>query len=422
MMFDADPNKPLHPAPQDPAPQDLAADDAAALEALLAAGFDPAAVPEARRERSRRMLKLLNALESSPMSSSDRGVLVDVTMARVMRTSREAGPGSAQPLMLTEADVRAVDAMADAGFDARGVLGDLQPRARKLGEVGSLLRASVTSTSVSASLVDAVMAKVQGVESSRGERMKLRPDRGPMVVPSLGRWRDVLSAAAVLMVATSVVWTLAGATTHYARRASCMAGLGGVATAMGQYTNDFNGELPMAAASMAGQPWWDVQRDKAVSNSSNLFTLARKNYAPLSSLACPGNADACRSASCEPDAVDWSSLKEVSYSYQIMFGQHRPVWKGATQRVVLADRSPVVRRAVMHQAIRPDENSVSHDGAGQQVLFSDGSVRWLRTPVLPSGDNIWLPMPTVMLNQQPTGIEIHGNELPTSPDDGFVGP
>jgi hypothetical protein len=42
--------------------------------------------------------------------------------------------------------------------------------------------------------------------------------------------------------------------------------------------------------------------------------------------------------------------------------------------------------------------------------------------VLPSGDNIWLPMRVLMLKEQPTGIEIHGDELPTNPDDAFVGP
>lgn len=417
MMFDADPNQPFQAGSAD-----LSAEDAAALEALFAAGFDPAAVPDHNRARSQRILKLLSSLESAPAASSDKSLLVDVTMARVVRTRRESGPGSAQPLQLTDADVEAMDAMVAGEFDAAGVSGALGDRARKLGEVGDLLRNVGGSRAASSVLVDAVMAKVGSIDAERDSRMKIRPERPSLVMPGLARWRDVLSAAAVLMVATSVIWTLAGATSHYARRASCLAGLGGIANAMGQYTNDFDGKLPMAAASMGGRPWWDVQRDKPVSNSANLFTLARTNYTPLKSLACPGNADACRSASCEPGAVDWSSLKEVSYSYQIMFGEHRPVWDGATPRVVLADRSPVVRRAVVHQAIRPDENSASHDGSGQHVLFSDGAARWFRTPVLPSGDNIWLPMRVLMLKEQPTGIEIHGDELPTNPDDAFVGP
>ena len=68
---------------------------------------------------------------------------------------------------------------------------------------------------------------------------------------------------------------------------------------------------------------------------------------------------------------------------------------------------------------------MSHEGSGQNVLFSDGSAQWLRSPVLPNGDNIWLPMPLrveVRMIQTPTAIEIHGVELPRSPDDAFVGP
>jgi hypothetical protein len=351
-------------------------------------------------------------------------VLVDVTLARVMRAGRAMGPGADAELNLTEADARAADALAGAGYDAARVPEDLSARARRIEAISGLIsepRASSTS------LVDSVMAKVERLDADRGDRMKLRPERGlgVGVVPILARWRDVLSTAAVLMVATSVVWTLAGAASHYSQRASCLTGLGGVASAMTGYANDYRDGLPMATASMGGGTWWDVQRDKPTSNSSNLFTLARKGYTALSSLACVGNPDACRSAQCETDAMDWANLNEVSYSYQIMFGPHRPAWNGTTRSVVLADRSPVVRRAILGEAIRPDENSPSHDGSGQNVLFSDGSAQWLRSPVLSSGDNIWLPMPMrveLRMIQTPTAIEIHGVELPRSPDDAFVGP
>ncbi len=417
-MFDADPN------PLKPAEAALSPEDTAVVEALISGGFDSTVLPPAGRARGEQLLALLGSLEATPVSAADRRVLVDVTLARVMRAGRAMGPGADAELNLTEADARAADALAGAGYDAARVPEDLSARARRIEAISGLIsepRASSTS------LVDSVMAKVERLDADRGDRMKLRPERGlgVGVVPILARWRDVLSTAAVLMVATSVVWTLAGAASHYSQRASCLAGLGGVASAMTGYANDYRDGLPMATASMGGGTWWDVQRDKPTSNSSNLFTLARKGYTALSSLACVGNPDACRSAQCETDAMDWANLNEVSYSYQIMFGPHRPAWNGTTRSVVLADRSPVVRRAILGEAIRPDENSPSHDGSGQNVLFSDGSAQWLRSPVLSSGDNIWLPMPMrveLRMIQTPTAIEIHGVELPRSPDDAFVGP
>ena len=420
-MFDADPN------PPGPAERALSPEDAAVVEALFAAGFDPSSLPQAGRVRGERLLALLAGLEAAPVAAADRRVLVDLTLARAVRAGRLMGPGSDQGMQLTEADARAVDAMAEAGQDAARVSAELAARAKRIDAISALVRTpgSSATSSTSSSLVDSIMAKVERLDSDRSGRMKLRPERGVGVVPMLARWRDVLSTAAVLMVATSVFWTLAGAASHYSRRASCLSGLGSVASAMTGYANDNRDGLPMASASMGGGTWWDVQRDKPTSNSSNLFTLARKGYTALSTLACAGNPDACRSAQCEKDAVDWANLSEVSYSYQIMFGQHRPAWNSASRNVVLADRSPVIRRAILGETIRPDENSMSHDGIGQNVLFSDGAAQWLRSPILSSGDNIWLPKPMrveLRMIQTPTAIEIHGVELPRSPDDAFVGP
>jgi hypothetical protein len=261
--------------------------------------------------------------------------------------------------------------------------------------------------------------------------MKVVPSRSLRVVGLASRWRDVVSVAAVLLIATSVFWTLAGAASQARQRAACLSGLRGVASAMSGYANDFKDALPMATASLGGGRWWDVRRDQPVSNSANLYTLARTSYARLSELACPGNKSACRQASCEPGAMDWASLDEVSYSYQIMFGPYRPSWNAPTRHVILADRSPVVRRAVNGEPIRPDENSMSHAARGQHVLFSDGTAQWLRSPILEGGDNLWLPKPVRIEIQ---GISVHavgnnaevltiqGRELPRDQSDAFVGP
>jgi hypothetical protein len=195
---------------------------------------------------------------------------------------------------------------------------------------------------------------------------------------------------------------------------------------MGGYANDFRDELPVATASLGGSArWWDVRRDAPVSNAANLYTLPRAGYARLSDLACAGNPAACRNGRCEPGAMDWSCLDEVSYSYQIMFGDHRPRWNAAGRHVVLTDRSPVVRRAVRGEAINPDENSSNHGGAGQNLLFSDGSAQWTSSPVLPDGDNIWLPKPRVVevtFVRTPETVRIEGRELPRDENDAFVGP
>jgi hypothetical protein len=90
-------------------------------------------------------------------------------------------------------------------------------------------------------------------------------------------------------------------------------------------------------------------------------------------------------------AEDWQASEQISYSYQNLFAHDRPRWVQPERTVVLADRSPVVPRALRGEWVNPLGNSDNHQGHGQNVLWSDGSVAYLRTPVLASGDNIWLP-------------------------------
>jgi hypothetical protein len=75
-----------------------------------------------------------------------------------------------------------------------------------------------------------------------------------------------------------------------------------------------------------------------------------------------------------------------------------------------------------HRLGRPTDrralNSRNHSEAGQNMLFSDGSVEWRLSPMIVTGqglvDNIWLPR------------EDHGRDRlelrswPTAPEDNFV--
>ncbi|MBK7404773.1 MAG: hypothetical protein IPJ41_09095 [Phycisphaerales bacterium] len=198
-----------------------------------------------------------------------------------------------------------------------------------------------------------------------------------------------------------------------------------VAGALGGYALDHDAMLPISTAGFGGGTWWDVGRDPQHSNSANLYTLAREQYLTLASLACPGNPQAARVAR-TPDARDWSSLDELSYSYRVMARPEREVWGGPSQLVVVADRSPVVLRAVRGQVIYPFESSPNHRGRGQHGLFADGSAQWLSSPVLPSGDNIWLPKSIEMVIDEVSrraGLKpIEGTEAPADRQDSFVGP
>jgi hypothetical protein len=124
--------------------------------------------------------------------------------------------------------------------------------------------------------------------------------------------------------------------------------------------------------------------------------------------------------------MDWGRIEEVSYSYQNLFAAERPSWSASQRTIVLIDRSPVILKAYMGRPIDPIENSPNHGGRGQAALFNDGSLEWLRSPVLENGDNIWLPRQVELairrLTHPRSADPLQGTESPDGTDDVFVGP
>ena len=392
-------------------PPQLTEADSRALEAFFDADRDINRVPSALRERAERAAALFGLLEAGP---------VDGRESRVSRVLANADT-AAQPT-LTRDDAEALDAWMLAGLDAERVPASLRERARAHNAIASLV-ASPAPEAVSqftrAHLIERTMNRIAEATDS-GQVLE-----SAVTIPPRNRLADFLSVAAVLLIAASVLWPVMSTVRDSSRQAACAGNMRSVANAMGLYTADNDQMLPMVTAGFGKSPWWNVGRDPSSSNSANLYALAKQPYARLADLACPGNPRAI-TVPRSPEARDWGALDEISYSYRVMAHPERSLWGQPSELVVVADRSPVVLRAVRGQVIFPLESSPNHQGQGQHGLTADGSARWLTTPALPSGDNIWLPKPIEMfidLAARRQGIEpIRGTEAPAGRQDSFVGP
>jgi len=355
------------------------------------------------------------------------------------------GLAAERDIQLCEADEDALEALVMSGFDPSRVTSSLRPRAANLQNLGDLIAQSPAQLTGGQLLIERTFAQV--IQTQRVTPFEpVSSRRGSLA------WADIISVAAVLLIGVSAVWPVLSTYRAHASRQACMGNLANVASAFGSYANDFRGSMPMATASLGGLPWWNVGKDPAQSNSANLFTLARKNYAGLEQLACNGNALCSRQVA--DDAMDWPALPNVSYSYFVMFGRARPAFgaprmdadfAAPAKTVVLADASPVIRRAITGQRVFPMENSANHGGEGQTALRLDGSALWLNTPNH-EGDNIWLPadveevlrevqqqmsqgqkrgeVPLLTRQDaaQQRAIRLLGTESPKSLTDAFVGP
>ncbi len=424
-----------------PANPHLSPADAAALDALVQGGFEVGRVGGAEQQRAAQIARLV-ALTGLPCERVD-AALVEVTLARIVASEEHATDEAS----LSADDVEALDALVNANFNPGRVAPSLRARAGVVDAMRDLVTQTAAYQGDRTALVDRTFKAV--MDERAHAPIPIERGRGS-VLPF--RLADVASVAAVLVLGGSALFPVLSSWQTRREKTACVANLGGVAGALGAYSNDYQGSLPVASASTAGGRWWDVGQDVNRSNSANLFALRRNGYTSLDQLACDGNQSAAHSL--PADATDWQNLDQVSYSYYVMFSSQRPNWiapnlqtaiNQPSSTVVLSDASPVIRRALRNQPIYVMENSPNHDGTGQWAVRADGSAQWMQTP-MNGQDNIWLPADIEeglreMREQFNSGetrgsielltreaaarqraLRLHGNEAPGSAEDSFVGP
>ncbi len=368
-------------------------------------------------EREQRLHGLLGLLDTPVVDESHRQARVDLLEVLAKRTPRESAPA----FSLSSADQTACDEYIDAGYDIEAVAPHLRERASKVHAMGLLLTRGQIAGSGREQLVEATLGGIQSHIDAEQSAMRIESRRG-FQLPA--RWADLVSIAAVLLLAASVIMPIVAGMRSASQQGMCLNNMNQAASAFGLYTGENRDMLPMATAGF-GPTWMDVGTTPDRSNSSNLYTLIRKGFSKLDDLACPSNPNA-ETGIPDPRAWDWKTLDGLSYSYRIMpRGGMRATVVDDPQRVVLlADRSPVILRIKRQLPVIPEENSPNHNSTGQHMLKLDGSAQWSRTPMLDSKDNIWLPRPIESIIHQARekyGI-ITGNEQPDGPTDAFVGP
>jgi hypothetical protein len=411
---------------------DLSPDDAAAVDALLEHGLGSHDRVYAVDSRPSRVARLLALLDAVAVTHSERETLIEATMARVTLERHRRSGAATEELVLVPHDEDALEALVSAEFQLSRVPSAMRERASRHMALFGLLDAPIPTSdepSLNGALIEATMARVQASVDSQEGRMSVATRRREAsergVIFSFVRSRELISVAALVLIATALLTPLAQYFREYSRRTACASNMAAAGVAFGQYASSNRDQLPLASASQPGNLFWNVGKNREQSNSANLFLLRVQEFATVEQLACAAQmSDDCRKL--DRNAWDWQNLKQVSVSFQNMFAKERPSWSSGNTVVVLADASPVIRRAVRGEAIYPFENSANHMRRGQNVLKSDGTVQWLKTPVLPNNDNIWLPRPIESIIAKMTrpreADPLHGTESPSAADDVFVGP
>ena len=237
-----------------------------------------------------------------------------------------------------------------------------------------------------------------------------------------------LATAAVLMIVGSLLITSFNAFSGYARhhslRQQCQMQQSNIFRGLSDYISDNDGQNP-AVATSAGDPWWKVgyQGTENHSNTRRIFLLVKEGYVEPANFVCKAceygeNLEIPHSKLSK--FKDFPSRRSITYSFQISC-RHIKNGKLLCRNVIMADWNPVFEELPEDHSkpfrLRLNKrlltlNSNNHKRCGQNVLFGDGRVEFLKTRFIGTDDIFTL---------QDTDI-YQGSEAPSCETDFFLAP
>lgn len=257
------------------------------------------------------------------------------------------------------------------------------------------------------------------------ERVKL-----PLATKNRSFWSNFTEVAAIaamiFIVAGISIPTLQSARQNY-WKTKCGAQLFSIATGMNNMNNADLDKAIAGGAPTPGSPWWKVG-DQGTENQSNtrpLWRLVQQGYVPPEAFVCPARIQG-RALKFDREQAkklsDFPGRKYVTYSFRILCPDNsQAIIRG--NRVLIADRNPVFENLpgdfqkeldVQLGGDMFNANSANHRGAGQNILFSDGSVSF------EDSRQVGIEQDDIFTVQNK--MHYRGDETPASETDNFLAP
>ena len=209
-------------------------------------------------------------------------------------------------------------------------------------------------------------------------------------------WGKRIAVAAVFLIVGAVfIISYSGVIPNYARQKSwqqqCQMQLRQIWQAINRYSSDYDGKLPSLTAT-AGEPWWKVgyQGKENHSNTRPMWRLVKHNYSRPADFVCPG-APQDKTLQFNTLQVqkynDFPAREYMTYSFQINCSGTAS-GKLVCRKVLMADLSPLFEELPRDYSksfrLRLNRdlltlNSINHRRRGQNVLFGDGRIEFIKT-------------------------------------------
>ncbi|MHC4489377.1 MAG: hypothetical protein ACYS9C_12435 [Planctomycetota bacterium] len=280
-------------------------------------------------------------------------------------------------------------------------------------------------------LVERTVRQVSNLADSGQHRLEqlLVSEQTQKVTTKVTFWRNLSEmaavAAAIILVTAVLVPSLSFARQKY-RQQRCRMQLGSIFQGLSNYISDHDGQPP-AVTTKPGAAWWKVgsKDNENCSNTRHIWLLVKGNYVKPTGFVCPGCKNG-KTLQSNPSQIrtykDFPNRKNITYSFRIRC-RMRENGRLLCRKVLMADLSPLFEKLPDDHSksfklhLNPELlilNSINHRRRGQNVLFGDGRVEFLKTRHTGiSKDDIF--------TLQDTDI-YQGCEVPSCATDSFLAP
>jgi len=236
----------------------------------------------------------------------------------------------------------------------------------------------------------------------------------------------IAASAAVILIVLGIWFAPLDFVRQKYQQQRCQMQMGGIFQGLSNYMSDHDDQSP-AVATTAGAPWWWVgdQGKENHSNTRHIYLLPKGGYVELSNFVClgyKGEKPLKLNDSQIKRLKDFPSRRYVTYSFLIRCHSSR-IGKLLCRKVLMADWNPLFEqlpedfsRGLQLQLNRKllTLNSINHNRRGQNVMFGDGHVRFLKTRFIGiTKDDIF--------TLQDTDV-YQGCEVPSCEADSFLAP
>lgn len=245
---------------------------------------------------------------------------------------------------------------------------------------------------------------------------------------------EVLAAAASIAIVAGIFFPSMGFARDKYRQVACQNNLRTVGAAFSTFAQDNNDRLSDVRIK-PGSPWWKIgyQGPESQSNTRYPFILVKEGYADSKAFVCKGykNAEVLNAQPTDLKQLhDFPSRHNITYSFTLFCDKNSNILQ-RRRRIIASDINPVFvsvfdklpcqknvySRMTQFDRLKLNEQlmqslSASHRQRGQNILFCDGSVEYIKDRVI-NGDDMF----TLEGVNEYTGLE-----RPASENDIFLAP